>query len=300
MAFERMMDGEDDLQKQLERQLGGQAAPQVPGQDWQTYADKGTAPASVVSSGLGQATPPLNSPSAPKMAGGASGPQDPRALSRAMGFSDAEIDANEAKASALNAGSTKPKMAPAGAPSPANPASGGALARYGTGDIADAAGLSTGNYGGEGFSYAQRSAAGERGADTIKNSFGKIASRYDPTQPGASKAVMADPDFQRLFPEARLVEHPNGDMIDFGDGKPVDVLRAARAGGAGEAWQWGVQDGGGEGGTQPMGGMDINSLIAGIGGGADPMAAIQAQISAASNGQDEQTLIQQLLAQQGI
>lgn len=271
MAFERMMNGDEDLQKQLERQLGD--PPTMPSQNWQSYADKGTAPASMTSGGAVQAPQPQN--------------QSPLMERVQVGRgADGQVTMDQVPAA------SQPSMANAA------PKTGGALARYGTGDIADAKGLKTGGYGGEGFSYESRAAAGERGADTIKNSFGKIASRYDPTQAGASKAVMADPDFQRLFPEARLVEHPNGDMIDFGDGKPVDVLRAARAGGAGEAWQWGADDGGG--GAQQMGGMDINSLVAGIGSGADPMAAIQAQIAAASNGQDEQTLIQQLLAQQGI
>lgn len=190
--------------------------------------------------------------------------------------------------------------APSAPPPPPKlaPMAGGAMARYGTADIEGAGDLKAGNYGGEGFSYNERASRGERGANTIKNSFGKIASRYDPTQAGASKAVMADPDFQKLFPEAKLVEHPNGDMIDFGDGNPVDVLRAARAGGAGEAWQWGVDDGSGGGGAGGAGGLDMNSLMAGITGGGDPMAAITGNIDQLVNGQDPemQTLIQKILA----
>jgi hypothetical protein len=52
---------------------------------------------------------------------------------------------------------------------------------------------------------------------------------------------MADPDFLKFFPEAKLIEHENADLVDFGDGNPVDLLRGAVAGGAGEAWQWGAK-----------------------------------------------------------
>ena len=156
--------------------------------------------------------------------------------------------------------------------------------------------LKTGGYLGnlEGFN-TQGWGTGERGSGTHKNKFGQIASRYDPTQAGATKALMADPDFQAYFPDAKLVEHPNGDLIDFGDGKPVDVLRGARAGGAGEAWQWGVDAGGpgaGAGGSQmPRSAADLM--------GGDPMGGIQSQISQLIDGQNpqEQSLIQQLLAE---
>lgn len=290
MAFERMMDGEDDLQKQLERQLGGQAAPQVPGQDWQTYADKGTAPASVASGGVSPAT---------------------TFGQNANGSQATTQDRQNFPNGPAAPGAGAPGMPAAPTPSPsAAPKTGGpgGLAQYGTGDIEAAKGLKMGDYASqlEGFSGVSRRAAGERGGNTIKNSAGDIFSRYDVTQPGAVDRVMADQDFRSLHPNAVKVDHPNGDLIDFdgpGPDRPVDVIRGAKPGGSGEAWQWGADDGtggGGGGGGQPMGGMDINSLIAGIGGGADPMAAIQAQIAAASNGQDEQTLIQQLLAQQGI
>lgn len=167
-------------------------------------------------------------------------------------------------------------------------------------DIEGAGGLATGGYMGglEGFN-TQGWGSGERGSNTHKNTFGKIASRYDPKQAGAAKALMADPDFQAYFPDAKLIEHPNGDLIDFGDGKPVDVLRGATAGGAGEAWQWGVDAGAPAGAGASGGGSDIDSLIAGLTGGAqDPIAAIQAELAALTGGGlDEQTLIQQMLTQ---
>lgn len=169
-------------------------------------------------------------------------------------------------------------------------------------DIEGAGGLATGGYMGglEGFN-TQGWGSGERGSNTHKNTFGKIASRYDPKQAGAAKALMADPDFQAYFPDAKLVEHPNGDLIDFGDGKPVDVLRGAQAGGAGEAWQWGVDAGSPAGAGASGNGADIDRLIAGLSGGApDPLAAIQAELASLTGGVDEQTLIQQMLANQQV
>ena len=71
-------------------------------------------------------------------------------------------------------------------------------------------------------------------------------------QPGAVDALLAQPEIAQIFPMARKVEHPNGDLIDFGDGNgPVDVIRGAVAGGSGAAWQWGA--GGGEAPSGPGG-----------------------------------------------
>lgn len=130
--------------------------------------------------------------------------------------------------------------------------------------------------------------------DSIKNAFGKIASRYDPTQPGAARAVMEDPEFKALFPNARLVEHPKADQIDFGDGNPVDVLINAVEGGAGEAWAF--QTGGGEamvGGGAPLSG----GSGAAPGGGPSPNAVNNALVGPTVNANDStlQALLQQIL-----
>lgn len=175
-------------------------------------------------------------------------------------------------------------------------------------DIEGAGGLKTGDYMGglEGFNTGAWG-SGERGSNTLKNSFGKIASRYDPTQAGAASALMRDPDFQAMFPDAYIVEHPNQDLIDFdgpGGDPPVDVLRGATSGGAGAAWQWGVQDSGGagaEGGGDPLAGAssgaavptDIEGLM-----NSDVLAKIQqeiARLSEGGQGGDEQALVQQIL-----
>lgn len=190
-----------------------------------------------------------------------------------------------------------------GAPAPM---AGGAMARYGTGNIAGAENMSRGNYMGqlEGFNTGAWDNAPEGyEADSIKNTFGKIASRYDVTQPGAVRALMADPDFQRFFPEAQIIDHPNGDLIDFGDGKPVDVIRAAVAGGSGEGWQWGADDGmgdaGGMGGDgmavgDPMGLPNLQSILA----GSDPLTDIIKRIEDLQGGgtpdAEQQALIEMI------
>lgn len=129
----------------------------------------------------------------------------------------------------------------------------GAMAQYGTGNIAGAGGIQTGNFMGqlEGFNTGGWG-TGERGTESIKNTMGRLMSRVDVSQPGAVDALLSQPEMAQLFPMARKVEHPNGDLIDFGDGNgPVDVIRGAVAGGSGAAWQWGA--GGGEAPSGPGG-----------------------------------------------
>lgn len=65
--------------------------------------------------------------------------------------------------------------------------------------------------------------SGERGTDSFKNTFGKIASRYE-AKPSSLDAIINDPDFKSFFPNARIVGF---DKIDFGDGNAVDVLVSA-------------------------------------------------------------------------
>lgn len=140
-------------------------------------------------------------------------------------------------------------------------ASRGAMAQYGTGNIAGVGGIQTGQFMHqlEGFN-TQGWGTGERGTESIKNAVGRMMSQIDVTQPGARDRLMALPEFKQLFPMAKAVNHANADQIDFGDGNgPVDVIRAAVAGGSGAAWQWGAnsagapQAGGPQGGPQGSG-----------------------------------------------
>jgi hypothetical protein len=138
---------------------------------------------------------------------------------------------------------TPPAAPPAATdePPPGDPTAavdGGAWARYGAADIPGAETLTWGDPTRVTGANTAGWGTGTRGSNTTKNSFLKIASRYDPRQPNASAQIFADKDFQRLFPEARLVQHPKGDQIDFGDGNPVDVLVNAREDGSGEVWAW--------------------------------------------------------------
>lgn len=80
---------------------------------------------------------------------------------------------------------------------------------------------------------------GGRGTMSIKNVNGAIFSRYG-AKPSSIDMVLADPDFQALFPNAKKVGF---DKIDYGDGKPVDVLKNADpTTDTAEAWAWQPED----------------------------------------------------------
>ncbi len=74
-----------------------------------------------------------------------------------------------------------------------------------------------------------------RGSNTIKNISGRIFSNY-PAKPSSIPLVLADPKFKAKFPNAKQVGF---DKIDYGDGKPVDVLEAADpTSDTAKAWAW--------------------------------------------------------------
>lgn len=54
---------------------------------------------------------------------------------------------------------------------------------------------------------------------TEKHRFGQISADY-PASPEGMRAVLDDPRFRAMFPNARLVD----DRIDFGAGEMVDVV----------------------------------------------------------------------------
>lgn len=116
----------------------------------------------------------------------------------------------------------------------------------------------------------------ERGSETMKRQFARIASRYDVSQPGAARNLVNDPDFKALFPNAKIVEHENEDLIDFGlGGDPVDVIEAATKGGAGKAWQWlpkSATGGGSSGYGGNAGKTAVNTALGGGGSTADSLA----------------------------
>lgn len=136
-------------------------------------------------------------------------------------------------------------------------------------------GFNTGDYGGD-----------VKARNSVKNTFGRIASRYE-HKPSSLKAIMADPEFQKYFPNARLVEGGAGDKIDFGgvlsdfeSGVPVgvvDVMQAADPNAdSSMGWAWmdeangggGMPGGGGGGGASFSSGgvpLDVEGTLAAAG-----------------------------------
>lgn len=166
-----------------------------------------------------------------------------------------------------------------------------AWARYGGGNIPGMEGLAPGQYAGqsEGFDTRQWTAPDPGYHNrSIKNTYGLIASHYDVSRPGFLDQVLADPDFKRAFPMAKRV---GKDSIDFGDGGIVDVIRAAREDGSGEASVWQPQggaaggDGPGGGGASGGGGAGVGTTIDAL-GNTDVLKEIQRMLAAQGRGED--------------
>lgn len=109
------------------------------------------------------------------------------------------------------------------------------------GDTGTMLGFNTGDYGGD-----------TKARTSVKNMFGRIASRYG-SAPGSIDAIMADPDFKALFPNARKVAGGAGDKIDFGgvksdfeSGVPVGVVDVLQNSdptrNSATGWQWLPED----------------------------------------------------------
>jgi len=137
--------------------------------------------------------------------------------------------------------------------------------------------------------------SGERGTESMKNTFGMIASRYG-AKPSSMAQLVQDPDFQTFFPNAKLVPGGAGDKIDFGDGQgPVDVLKSADPNAdTADAWAWQVGDGGAQQPNQPNPLDRAFGMNGQMGQGDDQSAAIfQALMS--EGGSQGQLSIEQLL-----
>ncbi len=105
------------------------------------------------------------------------------------------------------------------------------------GDVGTMRGFNTGDYGGD-----------TKARTSVKNMFSRIASRYG-SAPGSVDAMLNDPDFKILFPNARKVPGGAGDKIDFGgvlsdfeSGTPVGVVDVLQASdprtNSSTGWQW--------------------------------------------------------------
>jgi hypothetical protein len=79
----------------------------------------------------------------------------------------------------------------------------------------------------EGFEVGSSYGGDMKARNSVKNTFGRIASRY-PSQPSSIDRIMADPDFQAAFPNARRLSFDKidfgGVMSDFESGSPVGVV----------------------------------------------------------------------------
>ena len=149
-----------------------------------------------------------------------------------------------------------------------------------------------------GFEVGSDYGGDTKARNSVKNTFGRIASRYANTSQGLQQ-LLQDEEFRQYFPNARLIEHASGDSdkIDFGgvlsdfeSGSPVGVIDVLEAleGGNSTGWQW--NDGGvgagvgptGGGGPMPTGGSGAIDAL----GNNDALAQIIAEINALSQGEE--------------
>jgi hypothetical protein len=123
---------------------------------------------------------------------------------------------------------------------------------------------------------------------TAKYQAGRIFSRFDPNDGNVLAAILNDPEFKQMFGGAKGV---GPDKIDFGDGRPVDVIRGHGAPGAKFSWQ--TEDGPGIPGLVSGSGATGASQIPIAGQQSDLMAQIMAALQ-----QDQQPDPQVLLQEQ--
>lgn len=173
-----------------------------------------------------------------------------------------------------------------------------------TGPADALADIQRGNVGNmEGFDDAKM---GDQGHNTIKYVFGRLASNF-PATPSGLRAMVQDERFKRAFPNASIVPGTTTDKIDFGDGRPVDVLtNADDASDTARGWAWqtmDAQDGGAGGGADlgmlPDGGLPSDLMQALLGGeglqGNDTLERIQRELQALMGGQPSEVDQQALL-----
>jgi hypothetical protein len=154
-----------------------------------------------------------------------------------------------------------------------------------------------------GFEVGSDYGGDTKARNSVKNTFGRIASRYAHA-PGSIDQIMQDADFKRFFPNAKKVAGGAGDKIDFGgvlsdfeSGVPVgvvDVLEYADPnGGTSRGWQW-LDEGNAGGG---MGSVPAGGAVAGMtpgGGQSDLMQQILAALQQQTDGTaDPQALLMQ-------
>ena len=157
-----------------------------------------------------------------------------------------------------------------------------------------------------GFQVGSDYGGDQKARNSMKNTFGRLASNYAATPEGLRQLVASE-EFRRYFPNARLLPGGAGDKIDFGgtlsdfdSGVPVGVVDVGQAfdpsNNSGAAWAWmdEANDGGG-----PMGGGGV-----GIPGGVDglinaDLSGVLAPAQQLTEGGDiDPALLQQMLGQE--
>lgn len=103
----------------------------------------------------------------------------------------------------------------------------------------------------EGFRSGYDYGGDVKARNSVKNTFGRIASRYE-AKPSSIDAILNDSDFKAFFPNAKKVGF---DKIDFGgvksdfeSGDPVGIVDVGNSfdptTDTGRGWWWGYEDGG--------------------------------------------------------
>ena len=123
-----------------------------------------------------------------------------------------------------------------------------------------------------GFEVGSDYGGDTKARNSVKNTFGRIASRYGHA-PGSIQQVMQDADFKKHFPNARYVPGTAGDKFDFGgvlsdfeSGVPVGVIdvleHADPTTNTSRGWQWLDESAGGAvpGGAVPSRGGQAAAL----------------------------------------
>ena len=125
---------------------------------------------------------------------------------------------------------------------------------------------------------------------SMKHVYGAIASRYGNDRANLDK-ILADPEFQQWFPNAKKVKDDTidfgGQLSDFTDGVPVNLVDVYRGGDDAAQWidQNYVNDGGlGASGLNP----DLISALSGM-GGSSILDQIQQELQAAISGKPSPT-----------
>lgn len=110
----------------------------------------------------------------------------------------------------------------------------------------------------EGFQVGSTYGGDVKARNSVKNTFGRIASKYE-AKPSSIDAILADPEFKRYFPNAKKAGFDSidfgGVMSDFESGTPVGVVDVGAAFDAntdtGRGWWWGAGSGSTTGSTAP-------------------------------------------------